>query len=121
MTLRHDIRHRRGDSFASKSYAVLINGASVPDLESWTIKAQVRREDDSLIHEWTGDQVIVGTVTLDRDGIEVETDIIRLETAGADTDAWPIAVGAWELQISKGAAVYTLVDGSFRIVRDVTR
>lgn len=123
MTLRHDIRHRRGDSFVSNNYAVLINGAGVPDLETWTKKAQIRRSfDDPLpIHNFTGAEIVVGSVVLDVNGVDTTTDYIRLELPGADTQSWPIVVAEWELQITKGNDQYTLVEGTFRIVRDVTR
>lgn len=123
MTLRHDIRHRRGDSFTSKNYAVLINGAGVPNLETWTVKAQIRRSfDDSVpVHDFTGSEVIVDTIDLTQDGVPVTTDFIRLEVPGASTQAWPITVAEWELQIAKAGEVHTLVEGTFRIVRDVTR
>lgn len=123
MTLRQDIRHRRGDSFTSNNFAVLINGAGVPDLEDWTKKAQIRRtfDDSPPIHDFTGDQIVVGTVVLDVDGVDVTTDYIRLELPGANSQAWPITVAEWELQITKGDDQYTLVNGTFRVVRDVTR
>lgn len=122
-TLRHDVRHRRGDSFVSKTYAVLINGAPVDLDDGWVIKAQARRsfEDTALIHEWLSDQVVFGQATFERDGAEITTDWVRLETLGADTADWPIVVGEWDLQISKDGDVYTIVEGSFRVTRDVTR
>lgn len=123
MTLRDDIRHRRGDSFVSKNYAVLINGAGVPDLETWTVKSQIRRsfDDPSPIHDFTGDEIIVDSIVLERNGEDVTTDFIRLELPGASTQAWPIVVAEWELQITKAGEVHTLVEGTFRVVRDVTR
>ena len=122
-TLRHDVRHRRGDSFVSKTYAVLIDGAPVDLDDGWVIQAQARRtfDDAAVIHEWDSGQVVIGQVTFDRDGAEITTDWVRLETLGAATADWPVLVGEWDLQISKDGAVYTIVEGSFRVTRDVTR
>lgn len=121
-TLRSDIRHRRGDSFTSKTYAVLIDGQPV-DLDVWTITAQMRRshDDPSPVHVWAPDEIVVGTVTFDRDGTPVTTDTVRLETPGADTAAWPIVVADWDLQIARDGDVHTIVEGTFRVTRDVTR
>jgi hypothetical protein len=123
MTLRHDIRHRRGDTFVSKNYAVLINGAGVTDLDDYTVKCQIRTSFDATpaIHDFTGAEIVIDSVDLNVGGTTITTNYIRLELDGAVTQTWPIIVAEWELQISHAGTVYTLVEGTFRIVRDVTR
>lgn len=118
---RYDVRTPRGDSFVSKTFAVVIDGAPV-DLTEWTITAQLRRtlRETSIIHTWDDEQIITGSGVIDYKGGTINTGWLRLETPAAVTAEWPICVGEWDWQMARDGAVYTVVFGSFRVARDVT-
>lgn len=116
---RYDVRTPRGDSFVSKTFAVVIDEHGV-DLTDWTVTAQFRRN-NAVIYEWDNDHVFTGSGLIDYKGTEINTSWLRLETPADATENWPLGVGEWDWQISKGDATYTLIAGSFRVARDVTR
>lgn len=116
---RYDVRTPRGDSFVSKTFAVVIDEHGV-DLTDWTITAQFRRN-NVIVYEWDNAHVITGSGVVDYKDGEIDTSWLRLEAAAEITEDWPLGVGRWDWQISKDDATYTLIAGSFRVTRDVTR
>lgn len=116
--VRYDARTPRGDSFVSKTFAVVIDEHGV-DLSDFTITAQFRRA-GVVAHEWDDDQIITGSGVIDYKGTELTTGWLRLETPAETTEDWPIGVGSWDWQMSNSSATYTLIKGSFRVTRDVT-
>ena len=126
MTLLKDIKVRVGDTWSSPTWAVLLPGGFGVDLtDGWTLKASVRRhraDGGAEVHEWAApDGLILGQaeVTL-ANGTEVTTSTVALHHTGAESAGWPIFVGPWDFEISKGDDDYTIAGGTFRAFREVT-
>lgn len=116
---RYDVRTPRGDSFVSKTFAVVIDEHGV-DLTDWTIVAQIRRN-GVVVHEFEGGEIITGEGVVTYKGNPLTTGWLRLEAPDTVTEDWPIGVGRWDWEISKDDQRHTIIAGSFRVARDVTR
>lgn len=105
----------------SKTFAVVIDGEAV-DLHEWVITAQIRKHDGvaAVVHEFSDAEVILSQVVIRYNNADLTTSTIQLSTTPSTTGAWPLLVGDWDWQISKGDETYTIVYGSFRVARDVT-
>lgn len=126
MTLRHDIKTRLGDSWSSPTWAVILPGGLGVDLTAdWTLRASVRRhtrDGGAIVHTWTtpaGLALGQAQVTLST-GAVVTTSTVALRHTGTDSTAWPVFVGPWDFEISKGDEDYTIAAGTFRTCAEVT-
>lgn len=116
MALRHDIRHRRGDTFVSKTFAAMINGQPV-DLVTWEVSALL--VGPGLSYAWPAPQIHVGAVTFDYNGTTITAPTVHLEASAAVTQEWPVGIARWQMKITNSGEVHTLVEGTFRITKDV--
>ena len=124
MTLRHDIKVRRGDAWTSPTWAVIMPGGLGVDLtDGWDIQATVRLRRNSTEVIWLyaigngGVRLGQATVTLS-DGTAVTTSTVELHhDNGVDM---PLFVGPWDCQITKDEDTFTIAEGTFRVVGDVT-
>lgn len=126
MTLLHDIKVRVGDTWHSPTWAVLLPGGLGVDLtDGWALKASVRRhraDGADQVHEWVqpgGLTLGQADVTLST-GTTVTTSTVSLRHTGAESTSWPIFVGRWDFEISKGEDDFTIAAGTFRTIREVT-
>lgn len=117
--IRYDARTPRGDSFVSKTFAVVIDEMGV-DLTDWEVTAQIRIN-NVVVHQFDGDEIITGTGVIPYKTTTINTSWLRLEAPAFVTQSWPLGVGDWDWQIANFAETYTIVRGSFRIAKDVTR
>lgn len=117
--IRYDARTPRGDSFVSRTFAVVIDEAPV-DLTDWEVTAQIRIN-NTVIHTFEGDEIITGTGVIPYKTTTINTGWLRLESQAFVTEQWPLGVGDWDWQIANFSQTYTIVKGSFRIAKDVTR
>lgn len=127
MTLRLDIKTRVGDSWTSPLWAVLLPGGLGVDLtDGWTVRASVRRhprDGGATVHTWEPpDGVVLGQaeVTL-ANGTTVTTSTVQLRHTGQASELWPLFVGPWDFEIEKGPDDYTIAEGTFRTIAEVTR
>jgi hypothetical protein len=126
VTLRHDIKVRVGDTWGSPTWAVIMPGGVGVDLANgWSMRASVRREPrDGSTTVYTYQAPIgitLGTtaVTL-ANGTTVTTSTVALRHTGAVSQEWPIFVGRWDFEISKGGEDYTIAAGSIRTIKQET-
>jgi hypothetical protein len=117
--IRYDARTPRGDSFVSKTFAIVIDELGV-DLTDWEVTAQIRIN-NQVIHTFQGDEIITGTGVVPYKTTTLNTGWLRLEAPSFVTENWPLGVGDWDWQIANFSQTYTIVKGSFRIAKDVTR
>lgn len=127
MTLRHNIKTRQGDSWTSPTWAVILPGGLGVNLADWVITAQARwhRDDDeqpviSYDQYSSSSQVAVGTasVTLSN-GTTVTTSTVQL--SHDSFTVLPVFAGFWDCQITKAQNTFTIAEGSYRVIGDVTR
>lgn len=126
VTLRHDIKVRVGDTWGSPTWAVIMPGGVGVDLTNgWAMQASVRREPrDGSTTVYTYQAPIgitLGTtdVTL-ANGTTVTTSTVALRHTGVVSQEWPIFVGRWDFEISKGDEDYTIAAGSIRTIKQET-
>lgn len=123
MTLRHNVKTYVGDSWASPVWAIVLPGGVGVNLdEEWTVAGSIKLRDGNLIWNYLPpDGITLGqaNVTLS-DGRQVQTSTVQLKHSGQTSASFPITVGVWDCQITKGQQNYTIVTGSFRTVRGVT-
>lgn len=123
MTLRHNVKTTAGDSWASPVWAVVLPGGVGVDLDDdWQVAGSLTRRDGNLVWNYLPpDGITLGraTITLS-DGRQIQTSTVQLTHSGQASNSFPISVGSWDCQISKGQQTYTIVSGSFRTTRGVT-
>lgn len=124
MTLRHDIKIRQGDSWTSPTWAVVMPGGLGVDLtDGWTVRAQAQtsRASTEAVYVYSVDNggVDLGQaeVTLSN-GAVITTSTVELHHPG--TTDLPVFVGPWDCDIRKGDETYTIAEGTYRVIRDVT-
>jgi len=127
VTLLHDIKVRVGDTWSSPTWAILLPGGFGVDLaDGWEVKASVKRhraEGGAEVYVWSEDEdgVTLGQVEVTlTNGTTVTTSTMKLRHAGEASEDWPIFVGRWDIEISKGVEDYTVAAGTFRTIREVT-
>lgn len=102
------INHKRGDTF--ELTCSLENGGNDVNITGWTVAAQLRQSDDTLV------QSLTVTVT------DAAAGEFTITAANTETDDWPIA--ALEVDVE-----FTETDGSvsssdtftINVIKDITR
>lgn len=102
------INHKRGDTF--ELTCSLENGGNDVNITGWTVAAQLRQSDDTLV------QSLTVTVT------DAAAGEFTITAANTETDGWPIA--ALEVDVE-----FTETDGSvsssdtftINVIKDITR
>lgn len=124
MTLRHNVKSYTGNSWTSPTWAVILPGGVGVSLDDeWEVSGSFKQRDGNLVHNYlTPDGITLGraNVTLS-DGSVVATSTVQLQHSAQASSAFPITVGTWGCEIRKGQQAYTIVRGSFRMVRGVSQ
>lgn len=120
-----------GDTWWSpQTWAIIINGEGIDLTDpAWSVNAQIRRRPDSeVLHDFTGDGIVIGSATFDVNGSPVVASTVRLyipaETTATFNEWW----GVWDVQLThptrgRDGVLWrrTFRSGKVRTIRDVTR
>lgn len=96
------IHCKPGDDFDLRVSEANADG-SIPDLTGWTIAAQIRQADDTLI------------AALTFDGSDLSNGIYYLRASRAATTSWPVGVALCDLQYTSPADKVRSTE-TFRVV-----
>jgi hypothetical protein len=118
-----------GDTYRSPRWAVVIAGQAVDLTDGWTVRAQIRQRlgPSTLLHDFTGTGIELGTAAVDVAGESVSTSTIRLWVPPNVSEAFNEFVGRWDCDIYHptfdGGSPYrrTILTGAARARWDVTR
>jgi hypothetical protein len=130
VAVAQDLDIKVGDTFWSPRWAVLVSGVPVDLTDGWTVRAQVRSRADSVtvLHEFTGDGVLVTAPTEGEDPDTTVPSTVQLYIPASEAAALTEWVGVWDLEIEHptaglGGVPYrkTVLSGLARTTWDVTR
>lgn len=102
----------RNDTYAHRIRILdgVENGYDTADFE-----AQVRLQ---RVGPTEGDPVAIFTVVTEVDGADV---LVTFSLTSAETTALGFSIAYWDLQVTQGVTVTTLLSGRVRVANDVTR
>lgn len=123
--LVHDWSVLHGDSDQTPTVALLTGDGETVNLAEWTVRAQVRDSRGNLVHTFVrGAGIVVGDgeASFADDREKVPTSTLRLHLVADDFVTIPrrLARAAYDVEISRGATVRTVMGGAFEVVEDVT-
>lgn len=103
-----EIAHKRGDTF--ELTCSLENGGNPVDITGWTVAAQLRKGDDTLV------QSVTVTVT------DASAGEFTVTAASTETDDWPIENLDIDVEFTEASgAVSSSETFTINVIKDITR
>ena len=102
------INHKRGDTF--ELTCSLENGGTDVDITGWTVAAQLRQTDDTLV------QALTVTVT------DAAAGEFKITAANTETDDWPVAALDVDVEFTESDGSVSSTDTfTINVIKDITR
>lgn len=126
MSLTEDLVIPQGKTWIGPIWALLNDLGGPYDLTGKTIRGQARpaARESPVLYEWstTAGNIVVTDVTVEVDGVPVETVAVALKVAPAVSSAWAWQSGVYDIEITDGTDTWPLIDPSTVLVTaEVTR